>query len=232
MSVHINAPEGAIADKVLLPGDPLRAKYIAETFLEGAECYNTVRSAFGYTGTYKGKRVSVQATGMGQPSAAIYINELIQFFHVKKLFRIGSCGAMQPDLNLRDLVVAISASTDSHMNLLRFKGMQYAATADAEMLFQCYEHCKSNGIKAQYGPIFCSDTFYGDDPNSWKLWAEYNTKAVDMETSQLYTLAAKYSVQALSILTVSDSLVHNTLTSSEDRERSFSEMVEVALNVI
>ncbi len=231
MSIHINAPEGSVADSVLLPGDPKRAKFIADTFLEGAVCYNEVRAAYGFTGTYKGKRVSVQATGMGQPSAAIYINELISSYKVKKLIRVGSCGSIQKDLQLRDIIVALSASTDSNMNALRFRGLQYAATAHEELLFQCYEYCKNKHPSVQYGSVFSSDTFYHDDTEMWKIWADHGVKAIEMETAQLYTLAAKYSVQALSILTVSDSIVTSEETSADERERTFTDMMDIALHI-
>ena len=232
MSIHINTKEGHIAESVLLPGDPKRAKFIAETFLEGVVCYNEVRAAYGFTGTYKGKHVSVQATGMGQPSAAIYINELISSYKVKKLIRVGSCGAMQKNLKLRDIIIALSASTDSNMNTLRFKGLQYAPTAHEELLFNCYEYCKQKNIPVQYGSVLSSDTFYHDEVDIWKMWADHGVKAIEMETAQLYTLAAKYSVQALSILTVSDNLVSLEETSSDERERTFTDMINIALNIV
>lgn len=232
MSTHINAKEGAVAETVLLPGDPKRATYIADTFFEGAYCYNEVRAAYGYTGTYKGKRVSAQATGMGQSSAAIYINELIRFYNVRTLIRVGSCGALQKDLGLRRVLVALSASTDSNMNQLRFQGMQYAATADETLLFRCYDYCKEKNIDVQFGSIFSTDTFYSDDPDSWKIWAKHNVKAVEMETSQLYTLAALHGVHALSILTVSDNLATGEQTTAYEREQTFSAMVELALNIL
>ncbi|XP_060085481.1 purine nucleoside phosphorylase DeoD-type-like [Ylistrum balloti] len=204
MSIHINAPENAVADTVLLPGDPKRAEFIANKYLEDAKCYNEVRCAYGFTGTYKGKRVSVQASGMGQPSAAIYIHELIHSYKVKNIIRVGSCGSLREDLKIRQLLVAISASTNSAMNAERFRGMQYAATADATLLFACYEQCKKKNLDARFGSVLSSDTFYDDDPHAWKIWAAHGVQGVEMETAQLYTLAAKFSVRALSILTVSD----------------------------
>ena len=232
MSIHIEAKKGEIAEGVLLPGDPLRAKYIAETFLSDISCYNNVRGMLGFTGLYEGKRVSVQGTGMGQPSAAIYINELISFYGVKKLIRIGSCGSIQPELRLRDVIIALAGSTDSNMNKNRFAGYDYAATADSELLFSAYEFIKTNDMKVKFGNILSSDTFYSDDPNEWNMWAKFGVQAIEMETSQLYTLAAKFGVQALSVLTVSDSLTSQEETTAQEREKTFNDMISIALNII
>lgn len=231
MSIHIGAKEGDIASTVLLPGDPLRAKYIAENFLTDAICYNKVRCMYGYTGTYKGKRISVQGTGMGVPSISIYINELITSYMAKNLIRIGSCGSMQPDIKIRDVILAMSASTDSHINKIRFNGMDYAPTADFNLLKKAYDIALEKNISVKIGSVLTSDTFYQDDPNSWKHWANYGILAVEMETAVLYTLAAKFKVNALSILTVSDSLVTREETTSEERQKTFNQMVEVALEL-
>ena len=231
MSIHIGAKEGDIAGTVLLPGDPLRAKYIAENFLIDVICYNEVRGMFGYTGTYKGKRISVQGTGMGIPSISIYVNELITNYKAKNLIRIGSCGSMQPDIKIRDVVLAISASTDSHINKIRFHGMDYASTANFELLKKAYDIALEKDISVKVGSVLTTDTFYNDDPNSWKHWANYGILAVEMETAVLYTLAAKFKVNALSILTVSDSLVTREETTSEERQKTFNQMVEVALEL-
>ncbi|MFQ3620341.1 MAG: purine-nucleoside phosphorylase [Spirochaetales bacterium] len=232
MSVHIGAKMGDIAETVLLPGDPLRAKYVAEKFLESPVCYNQVRNMLGFTGTYRGQRVSVQGTGMGIPSIGIYVHELIHSYGAKKLIRIGSCGALQEDLALRDVVLAVGACTNSSVNRLRFKGMDYAPIADFSLLLQAYEAAENLGIPVRAGNILSSDTFYDDDPDGWKLWAEYGVLAVEMESAILYTLAAKYKIQALSILTVSDSLPKKTATSAEERERTFDSMVHLALQLI
>ena len=231
MSIHIGAKKGDIASTVLLPGDPLRAKYIAENFLTEAICYNEVRGMYGYTGTYKGKRISVQGTGMGIPSISIYINELITNYKAKNLIRIGSCGSMQADIKIRDVILVMSASTDSNINKIRFYGMDYASTANFDLLKKAYDAALKKNIPIKVGSILTTDTFYNDDPNSWKHWANYGILAVEMETAALYTLAAKYKVNALSILTVSDSLVTREETTSEERQKTFSQMIEVALEL-
>lgn len=231
MSIHIGAKEGEIASTVLLPGDPLRAKYIAENFLTDTICYNEIRGMYGYTGTYKGKKISVQGTGMGIPSISIYLNELITSYKAKNLIRIGSCGSMQADIKIRDVVLAMSASTNSHINKIRFNGMDYAPTADFNLLKKAYDIALEKNISVKIGSVLTSDTFYQDDPNSWKHWANYGVLAVEMETAALYTLAAKFKVKALSILTVSDSLVTREETTSEERQKTFNQMVEVSLEL-
>ena len=231
MSIHIGAKEGEIASTVLLPGDPLRAKYIAENFLTNTTCYNEVRGMYGYTGTYKGKRISVQGTGMGIPSISIYVNELITNYKAKNLIRIGSCGSMQADIKIRDVILAMSASTDSHINKIRFNGMDYASIANFDLLKKAYDIAIEKGISVKVGSVLTTDTFYHDDPNSWKHWANYGVLTVEMETAVLYTLAAKFKVNALSILTVSDSLVTREETTSEERQKTFNQMVEVALEL-
>ncbi|QSZ27817.1 purine-nucleoside phosphorylase [Aceticella autotrophica] len=232
MSIHINAKQNDIAETVLLPGDPLRAKYIAENFLEDAVCYNKVRGMYGFTGKYKGKRVSVQGTGMGIPSLSIYANELIEEYKVKNLIRIGTCGSMQPDIKLRDIIIAMASSTDSAINKIRFNGMDYAPTASFILLKKAYDIAVKKDINVKVGGILTSDTFYHDDPDDWKLWAKFGVLAVEMETSGLYTLAAKYHVDALSILTVSDSLVTGDTTTSHEREKTFKDMLNIALELI
>lgn len=232
MSVHISAKPGDIAPNILLPGDPLRAKFIAETWLEDPVCFNEVRGMLGFTGSVRGKKVSVMGTGMGVPSHSIYVHELIQEYGVKTLIRVGTCGSFQPELALGDVVLAMSASTDSHINRLRFSGMDFAPTANFELLLRAYRAAETSGAPVRVGNILSSDTFYHDDPESWKLWAAYGVLVVEMETSGLYTLAAKYGVDALSILTVSDSLVTHAKTTSEERERTFNRMVELALEIV
>ncbi len=231
MSIHIGAKEGDIASTVLLPGDPLRAKYIAENFLADAICYNEVRGMYGYTGLYKGKRISVQGTGMGIPSISIYVNELIANYKTKNLIRIGSCGSMQADIQIRDVILAMSASTDSSINKICFHGMDYASTANFVLLKKAYDCALEKDISVKVGSVLTTDTFYSDDPNSWRHWANYGILAVEMETAVLYTLAAKFKVNALSILTVSDSLVTKEETTSEERQKTFNQMVEIALEL-
>ena len=232
MSIHIGASRGDIAPSILLPGDPLRAEFIAETLLEEPARFNAVRGMLGFTGTYRGKRISVMGTGMGIPSHSIYVNELIVEYDVKTLIRVGTCGALQPDLEIGDVVLAMSASTDSHVNRLRFDGMDFAPTASFELLMRAYEVAKAGGADVRVGNILSSDTFYHDDPESWKRWAAFGVLAVEMETAGLYTLAAKFDVDALSILTVTDNLTTHERVSSEQRERGFTRMAEVALEVV
>lgn len=229
MSVHIAAKNGEIADTVLLPGDPKRAKWIAENFLENAVCYTDIRGILGFTGTYKGKRISVQGTGMGIPSMSIYITELMKDYGVKTLIRVGSAGSYQEEVKIRDIVVALSTSTDSNINNRRFKGASFAPTVNFDLLSKVLKTAEEKNIKIKAGNILTSDEFYNDDPTYFKKWAEFGVLAVEMETAALYTLASKYKVKALSILTISDSLVSPEITSSEEREKTFNEMIELAL---
>ena len=232
MGLHIGGKEGEIARTILLPGDPLRAKYIAENFLVDTICYNEIRGMYGYTGTYKEKRVSIQGTGMGIPSVSIYLNELITSYKAKNLIRIGSCGSMQPEIKIRDVILAMSASTDSHINKIHFNGMDYAPTANFDLLKKAYDIALEKDIPIKVGSVLTTDTFYHDDPDSWKHWAKYGVLAVEMETAALYTLGAKFKVNALSILTVSDSLVTREETTSEERQKTFNQMVEIALELV
>jgi purine-nucleoside phosphorylase len=230
MSVHINAKKGDIADTILLPGDPLRAKYIAETFLEDVVLYNEVRNMFGYTGTYKGKRISVQGTGMGVPSISIYVTELMAEYDVQKLIRVGTCGSIHNDVKVRDVILAQSASTDSKMNEIIFKGINFAPTADFDLLLKAYNAGIEKGLNLKVGNVFTEDVFYNEHAEHEK-WAQYGILALEMESSALYTLAAKFGRQALSILTVSDHLLTGEVTTSEERQLTFNEMIEVALEV-
>lgn len=231
MSIHIGASSGEIADTVLLPGDPLRAEYIAERYLEEVHCYSRVRGMLGFTGSWKGRRISIQGTGMGQPSISIYVNELIRDYGVRTLLRIGSCGSLRRELSLREIVIAMSASSDSAMNDARFRGMHYAPTADPALFLRAVEAAKRREVSARAGSVFATDTFYADDPNGWQVWAEYGAIAVEMETAALYTLAAKHRARALTLLTVSDSLVTGEALSSDERQTGFHEMAELALEV-
>jgi purine-nucleoside phosphorylase len=231
--LHIMAKEGtSVAETVLLPGDPLRAKFIAETYLENPVCYNEVRGMYGFTGTYKGKKVSVQGTGMGLPSHSIYVNELIQFYGAKRLIRIGSAGSISDNVNVRDIVLAQSASTNSAINNRRFHGMSYAPTANFELLLDAYNKCKEKGVNVKVGNVLSSDLFYDDTEYGAKLWADYGCYAIEMETAELYTVSAKYNVEALSILTISDHIFKRIETTPEERQKSFTDMMEVALELI
>lgn len=229
MSLHISAEKGVVAETVLMPGDPLRAKYAAEKFLRDAVCYSKVRGMYGYSGTYKGKEISIQGSGMGQPSMGIYAHELINDFGAKIIMRIGSCGSIQPEIGLRDIVLAMSASTNGGNNRNAFKGMDFAPCADADLFIAASMKAKEMKLNVHSGNILSSDNFYDDDPEIWKLWARFGVLAIEMEASMLYSLAAKFGVKALAICTVSDSIVNQTLLSSEDRERSFDEMIQLAL---
>jgi purine-nucleoside phosphorylase len=231
VSIHIAAEQGEIAPTVLLPGDPLRAKHIAETMLEDAVCYNDVRGMLGYTGRYGDKRVSVMGSGMGMPTLSIYVHELVTEYHVTTLIRVGTCGALQPYLNIGDIVLPMSSSTNSHINRLRFGGMDYAPTATFHLLLKAYETAKRLGARVHVGGMFASDTFYNDNPEWWKKWAAYGALVVEMETSALYTLAAKFNVDSLSVLTVSDSLATGESSTAQQRERGFTQMAKIALEI-
>jgi len=231
MSVHIEAKKGEIAETVLLPGDPLRAKWIANTFLENPICYNQVRGMLGYTGTYKGKRISVQGSGMGIPSALIYYQELINDYGVKNLIRVGTAGSYQKEVKIRDIVLAMAASTTSGINNSRFINADYAPTADFDLLLKAALYAKEKGIAIKAGNVLSSDEFYEDDPNSYKLWAKFGVLCVEMEAAGLYTIAAKFNIKALTILTISDSLVTGEKSNSIERETTFQEMIDIALNI-
>ena len=233
MSTHIGAKPGQIAERVLLPGDPLRAKWIANTYLTEARRYSSVRNMFGFTGTYKGVPVSVQGSGMGMPSCSIYTHELINEYGVKTLIRVGSCGALTESLQLRDVIAASGASTDSAMNRMRFDGLiDYAPVADFLLLRGAVDAAAGRGIEMHVGPIFAADAFYSDRPDLYDTLADYGVLAVEMETAALYTIASRYRARALTLLTVSDHLKTGEHTSAHEREQTFGQMVEVALDAI
>ncbi|WP_339893710.1 purine-nucleoside phosphorylase [uncultured Algibacter sp.] len=231
MSVHIEAKKGEIAKTILLPGDPLRAKWIAESFLEQPVCFNKVRGMLGFTGSYQGKLVSVMGTGMGVPSISIYAHELITEYGVKNLIRVGSAGSYQKEVKIRDIVLAMAASSNSGLNELRFGGADYAPTANFELFQKAVEAAKSRNIPVKAGNIFTSDEFYADDFESYKKWSKFGVLCVEMETAGLYTVAAKHNVNALSILTIADSLVTGERTTSKERETTFKDMIEIALEL-
>ncbi|MDX1627312.1 MAG: purine-nucleoside phosphorylase [Fulvivirga sp.] len=233
MSIHIGANKGDIAERILLCGDPLRAKYIAEHMLENVVCYTEVRNMLGYTGTYNGKKVSVQGTGMGQASLAIYVHELIHEYGVKQLIRVGTCGALIPELNLNHIIIAQGASSDSSANKLIFENGAYSPTADFDLLYRSYRYALEKGIKVRVADVFSTDFFYfKNDPNRWKVWTDHGVVCTDMETAMLYTMAAAEGVQALSILTVSDNIALGTAGSTADREKPLSDMVKLALGTL
>jgi purine-nucleoside phosphorylase len=233
VSTHIGAKPGEIAERVLLPGDPLRAKWIAETYLQDARCYSTVRGMLGYTGHYQGVAVSVQGSGMGMPSASIYLHELLTEYGVRSVIRVGSCGALIDDLDLRDVLAANAASTDSNMNRVRFSGLvDYAPVADFRLLRAAVDVAERRGVPLRIGPVLSTDAFYPDRPDLYDTLADYGVLAVEMETAALYTLAARFRCRALALLTVSDQLRTGEKSTTQERERCFDQMVQIALDTI
>jgi purine-nucleoside phosphorylase len=231
MSVHIGAEPGDIAERVLLPGDPMRAKWIAETYLEDPKCYTEVRGMLGFTGTWQGVRVSVQGSGMGMPSASIYTHELINEYGVTAVIRIGSCGAIRNDLDLGDVIAAIGSATDSNMNRFRFDGLiDYAPVADFSLLRTAAEVAEQRGIALRVGSILAADAFYTDRPDLYDTLADYGVLAVEMESAAIYTIAARYGARALTILTVSDHIKRGEKMGSAERERGFGAMVQIGLD--
>ncbi len=229
MSIHISAQPGEIAETVLLPGDPLRAKHMAENLLEDIHCYNQVRAMYGYTGTYKGHRVSIQGTGMGIPSISIYAHELINEYGVKNMIRVGTCGCLQEEFELGSILLAISASTDSNTNLMVFDGLQFAPSPNFNLLDNAYHLGKEMELPVTVGQVLSSDLFYLDDPHRYDVWIDHNVVGIDMETSALYTMAARSNVNALSILTVSDNIITGEVSSSKARQEKFKDMIKLAL---
>lgn len=229
---HINAPEGAFAETVLMPGDPLRAKHIAETFLTDAVCVNTVRNMFGYTGTYKGKPVSVLGSGMGVPSMSIYATELVKYYGVKNIIRIGSCGGLPLEVKVRDVVIGMGASTDSNVNRNRLGGMDFAAIASFNLLEKAVAAARAKQIDVKVGNVFTSDLFYNPSETLFDTLEKYGVLAVEMEAAGLYGVAAEYGINALAIFTVSDHIRTGEALSAELRQTSFNEMVEVALGCL
>lgn len=234
MSTHIGAKAGEIAERVLLPGDPLRAKFIAETFLENVACYNNVRGMLGFTGTYKGKRVSVQGTGMGMPSIGIYAYELINFYGAKRLIRTGTCGSSSKDFDLKDVVIAQAAATDSGVLKTRFgDALSFPPVADFGLLRDAVEAAEKLGKTFKVGTVLSDDLFYNENSEErYSLLNKYGISCVEMECAELFTLGARHKVQTLGILTVSDMIFEDRFCSSEEREKSFTDMMEIALEAI
>lgn len=229
MSLHIGASKGDIAETVLIPGDPLRAKFVAENLLEKAICYNEVRGMLGFTGAYKGKRISIQGTGMGIPSTSIYVNELISEYGVKNIMRVGTCGSIKKEIKLGEVILALSASSDSSVNRIQFDGMDFAPTADFSLLQKAWQAAQSLNIKVHVGGVFSTDTFYSNQPGRWDLWAAHGILGAEMETAILYTLAAKFNVKAVTILTVSDNIITGEFATAKEREQSFMDMMRIAM---
>ena len=232
MSAHIDAEKGEIAEIVLLPGDPLRARWIAETFLNNSECYSEVRGMLGFTGTFKGKKISVQGSGMGIPTTLIYTHELIHEYGVKKIIRVGTAGSYQEDVKIRDIVIAMSASTSSSVNDRPFDNQSYAPTASFDLFNKAVKYAEANDISFKAGNILSEDKFYNEDPDRYKLWASYGVLCAEMESAGLYTIASKNNVEALSILTISDSKVTGEHCTHEEREHGFEQMVNMALAIV
>lgn len=229
MTIHIGAKPGEIAETVLMPGDPYRARWAAETFLTDARCVNEVRGMLGFTGTWNGHLVTIQGSGMGMPSLSIYANELIKEYNVQTLVRIGSCGGMQPQVGIRDIILAMTASTLSTPSRGIFKELNFAPCADFGLLQTAAVAALEKGVKIHVGGIYSSDVFYDERPDLNDQMMRHGILGVEMEAAELYTLAARYGRRALAVLTVSDHLVTHEALPSEDRERSFGDMVEIAL---
>jgi purine-nucleoside phosphorylase len=229
MTVHIGAAPGEIADTVLMPGDPLRAKWAAETFLENPVCINEVREMLGFTGKWRGHRVTIHGSGMGMPSLSIYANELIRDYGAKTLIRIGSAGAMQGAVKLRDIVLAQTASSLSTPSRGLFRDLNFAPCADFGLLLAAHSAAEARSIPTHVGGIYSSDVFYDERPDLNEQMTRHGILAVEMEAAELYILAARYGVRALAVLTISDHLITGEALPSEDRQSSFSDMVEIAL---
>ncbi|MEM9576470.1 MAG: purine-nucleoside phosphorylase [Pseudomonadota bacterium] len=229
MTIHIGAAPGDIAETVLMPGDPYRARWAAETFLKGAKLVNEVRGMLGFTGTYKGERVSIQGSGMGMPSLSIYANELMSDYNAQTLIRIGSCGGMQPHVAVRDVILAMSATTITSPSSAIFRDINFAPTASYDLLAAAVEAAKGKGVKTHVGGIYSSDVFYAERPDLDEQMVRHGILGVEMEAAELYTLAARHGRRALAVLTVSDHLQTGDSLPSEDREKTFGDMVEIAL---
>jgi len=231
-TAHINAAPGDYADTVLMPGDPLRAQYIAENFLDGARRVNDVRNMWGYTGTYKDRPVSVQGHGMGIPSASIYTHELVSVFGVKRVIRVGSCGTTHPDVQLRDLVIGMGASTDSGVNRMRFGGYDLAALASYALVERAVAAARAARVRFHVGNLFSADLFYTPDTDMFETMAKFNIYGIEMEAAGIFPIAAENDAEALAICTVSDDIPNGRHLSAEDRATTFDEMIRVALETV
>ena len=229
---HINAEMGDFSDVVLMPGDPLRAKYIADNFLDNAVQVCDVRGMLGFTGFYKGRKISVMGHGMGIPSCSIYATELVKDFGVKTLIRVGSCGAVRDDINLRDVVIGVGACTDSKVNRMRFNDHDFAAIADFDSVLHAVNAAKSKGIPVKVGNLFSADLFYSAEPEFFHTMAKLGIVGVEMEAAGIYGVAAEYGVKAMTICTVSDHILKGEATTSLERQTTFNEMIEIALESV
>lgn len=229
MTPHINAPQGAFAETVLMPGDPLRAQYIAQKYLENVEQVCDVRNMFGFTGTYQGKRLSVMGHGMGIPSCSIYTKELITEYGVQNIIRVGSCGAVLDEVNVRDVVIGMGACTDSQVNRSRFGGYDFAATADFWLTSALVEAAKTLNIQVKVGNLFSADLFYAPNFDFFHTMKKYGILGVEMEAAGIYGVAHEYGARAASICTVSDHILRDEATSAAERQSTFDEMIQIAL---
>ena len=229
MTIHIGAEPGQIADTVLLPGDPYRARWAAQAFLDGAELVNEVRGMLAYTGLWNGHRVTIHGTGMGMPSLSIYVNELIRDYDAKTLIRIGSCGAMQESVKLRDVVLGMAATTLSTPSRGIMRELNFAPAADFGLMMAAWNAARARGVRVHAGGIYSSDVFYDERPDLNDIMVRHGILGVEMEAAELYTLAARHGRRALALLTVSDQLVTHEALSSAEREQSFGDMVQIAL---
>lgn len=227
---HINAAAGDFAETVLFPGDPLRAKYIAETFLEDAQQVTDVRNMLGFTGTYKGKRVSVMGSGMGIPSCSIYAKELITEYGVNNLIRVGSCGAVSEEVKVRDVIVAMGACTDSKVNRMRFKGHDFAAIGSYDLLHKAVNAAAAKNISVKVGNVFSADLFYTPDPEMFDVMEKMGILGVEMEAAGLYGVAAEFGANALCVVTVSDHIRTGEQTTSDERQTTFNDMIIMTLD--
>lgn len=230
-SIHLEANIGDIAETVLLPGDPLRAKFVAENYLTDVVCYNKVRNMFGFTGLYKGQRVSIQGTGMGMGSAGIYIHELINTYKCQNLIRVGTCGSIQEDLDLGQVILVTGASGDADANSVLFKNQHFSAVANFDLLVKAHSIAKELNYKVHPGTVFSTNTFYDLYPKRWDVWKQHGILGVDMETEILYTMAARFGVKGLALLTVSDNILTGAASSQEEREKTYNNMMEIALGL-
>ncbi|MGI9202031.1 MAG: purine-nucleoside phosphorylase [Woeseiaceae bacterium] len=229
---HMNAAPGDFAETVLMPGDPLRAQYIADTYLDDVRRVTDVRNMWGFTGSYKGMPVSVMAHGMGIPSVSIYMTELVSDYGVKRVVRVGSCGTSHPDVKLRDVIIAMGASTDSNCNRMRFGGYDYAAIATFDLVQKAVNAAEKNKVRYHVGNIFSADLFYTPDPGMFETMAKYNVYGVEMEAAGIFAIAAEHNVEALAVCTVSDDIVTGDALSSDERQTTFDEMILVALETV
>lgn len=229
---HMNAAPGDFAETVLMPGDPLRAQYIADTYLDDVRRVTDVRNMWGFTGSYKAMPVSVMAHGMGIPSVSIYATELVSDYGVKRMIRVGSCGTSHPDVKLRDVLIAMGACTDSNCNRMRFGGYDYAAIASFDLVQKAVAAARQNDVRYHVGNIFSADLFYTPDPGMFETMAKYNVYGVEMEAAGIYAIAAEHDVEALAVCTVSDDIVTGDALSSEERQSTFDEMILVALETV